>query len=252
MAAGRPIFSLLALFFTAGAMLLMFLTLLGGATNHTPLNNIYFLEADTSRIPGAPSTSRWTFWNLCSVRNGKNQCGSVHPCFPFDPPDRRNFGTDTNVPSQFLGTNHYWLLSRFMFPFILIALFFATCSLFLGFVAICTRIGSYLSSLLAWLAWVFQVITTCLMTACFVQGRNHFNSAGDHATLGSKSFGFMWTAVVCLTISTVLYCVGGSRGKAEEGYSGRETRKRGFFGSRRSSTRSRGSFRNKEERKDYA
>lgn len=98
-----PIFSLLALFFTAGAMLLMFLTLLGGATNTRPLNEIYFLEADTSRIPGAPATSRWTFWNLCSVRNGKSQCGSTHPCFPFDPPNSRNFGTDRNIPPQFLG-----------------------------------------------------------------------------------------------------------------------------------------------------
>jgi hypothetical protein len=232
----------------------MFLTLLGGANNHTPLNNIYFLEADTSKIPGAPSTSRWTFWNLCTVKNGKSQCGSSHPCFPFDPPNSRNFGTDSNVPSQFIGTKHYFLMSRFMFPFIIIALFFGACSLCLGFVAICTRIGSYLSSLLTWLSWVFQVITTCLMTACFVQGRNHFNSNGEHASLGKKAFGFMWAAVACLTISTVLYCVGGSRGKTEEGYSGRETRRRGFFGARRSSTRSRGSFRNStaEERKDYA
>lgn len=61
-------------------------------------------------------------------------------------------------------TNHYWLMSRFMFPFIIIALFFATCSLFLGLVAICTRIGSYMSSLLTWLAWVFQAITASLMT----------------------------------------------------------------------------------------
>jgi hypothetical protein len=51
-----------------------------------------------------------------------------------------------------------------MFPFILIALFFAVLSLFLGLLALCTRIGSYLSSLLVWIAWVFQVITTALMT----------------------------------------------------------------------------------------
>ncbi|KAH8692981.1 SUR7/PalI family-domain-containing protein [Talaromyces proteolyticus] len=243
MAAGRPILSFLALFFTAGAMLLMFLTLLGGVTNHTPLNNIYFLQVDSSSIPGAPTTSRWTFWNLCAVRNGRSQCGSSHPCFPFDPRTRA-----ISAPI----TNHYWLMSRFMFPFIIISLFFATCSLFLGFVAICTRIGSYLSSLLTWLAWLFQVITTSLMTACFVQGRNHFNSASEPATLGSKAFGFMWAAVACLTISAVLYCMGGSRGKSEDGYSGRETRRRGFFASRQSSTKSRGSFRNGTERKDFA
>ena len=61
-------------------------------------------------------------------------------------------------------TNHYFLASRFMFPFIIIGLFFAVLSLFTGLLAMCTRIGSYLSGFLAWLALTFQVITTCLMT----------------------------------------------------------------------------------------
>jgi hypothetical protein len=98
-----PIFGFLALFFTAGALVLMFLTFLGGVNNHTPLNDIYFLQVDTSSIPGAPSTSRWTFWNICSVSNGKSQCGATHPDFPFDPPSSRNFGTNTNVPGAFIG-----------------------------------------------------------------------------------------------------------------------------------------------------
>ncbi|EED20200.1 actin cortical patch protein Sur7, putative [Talaromyces stipitatus ATCC 10500] len=248
MAAGRPILGFLALFFVAGALLLMFLTFLGGVNNHVPLNDIYFLQADTSRIPGAPSTSRWTFWNVCPVSDGKSQCGDVHPDFPFDPPSSLNFGTTENVPLEFIGTRHYFLMSRFMFPFMLIALFFATLSLFLGLLALCTRIGSYLSSLLAWIAWVFQVITASLMTACFVQGRDHFNSFGESARLGRKAFGFMWAAVACLTLSTVLYCMGGAAGRSSSsGYSGRETRRRGFFASRRSSTRSRGSFRSKRE-----
>lgn len=226
---------------------MMFLTLLGGASNHTPLNNIYFLQVNTSSIPGAPAISRWTFWNICSAVDGKSQCGSSHPAYPFNPPSTDNFGTDDNIPPAFIGTRHYYLMSRFMFPFILIALFFASLALFLGLMALCTRIGSYLSSLLVWLAWVFQVITTSLMTACFVQGRDHFNSFGEHATLGSKAFGFMWASVACLTISTVLFCMGGSVGSGGGGYTGRETRRRGFFASRRSSTRSRGSFRSKRE-----
>jgi hypothetical protein len=94
----------LGLFFTAGALLLMFLTLLGGARNSRPLNEIFFLQVDTSNIPGAPSLSRWTFWEICAVSaNGKNQCGSSYPDFPFDPPSRRNFGTTENIPSAFIG-----------------------------------------------------------------------------------------------------------------------------------------------------
>lgn len=51
-----------------------------------------------------------------------------------------------------------------MFPFLIIGLFFAVISLFTGLLAMCTRIGSYISGFLAWLALTFQVITTCLMT----------------------------------------------------------------------------------------
>lgn len=94
----------LGLFFTAGAILLIFLTLLGGVTNTTPLNEIYFLQADTSNIPGAPALSRWTFWNICSVgSNGRSVCNFTHVDFPLDPPSGWNFGTDTNVPPAFIG-----------------------------------------------------------------------------------------------------------------------------------------------------
>lgn len=104
----------LGLFFMAGAILLIFLTLLGGTRNTTPLNQIYFLQTDTSNISGAPTTSRWTFWNLCSVTNGKNVCGKSHPDFPFDPPSTSNFGTEDNVPHQFIGyvTKKYTIWRR--------------------------------------------------------------------------------------------------------------------------------------------
>lgn len=159
-------------------------------------------------------------------------------------------------------------MSRFMFPFEIIALFFAVCSLFLGLLAPCTRIGSYLSSTIALIAWVFQVITTCLMTyvsimpdydyvltillsACYVKGRDHFNSNGQRAKLGRKAFAFMWTAVFLLTLSSFLYCMGGVTGRGDAGYSGRETRRRGFFTAKRSpSTRSGASTAN--GRKEYA
>ncbi|KAL1975528.1 hypothetical protein VTN31DRAFT_3920 [Thermomyces dupontii] len=252
MAVGRPIMGILALFFTAGAVLLMFLTLLGGATNHTPLDNIYFLQVNTSNIPGAPASSRWTFWQLCAVRDGRSKCGSSHPNFPFAPPDSRNFDTDVNIPEEFINTNHYWLMSRFMFPFMIIGLFLAVLSLLLGLVAPCTRIGSYMSSLLAWLAWVFQVITSSLMTACFVKGRNNFNRNGQNAHLGKKAFAFMWTAVFCLTLATMFYCLGGALGRRDEGYIGREER-RGFFAPRRSSSGASMSQRTfRGPRKEYA
>jgi hypothetical protein len=228
----------LGLFFMAASILLIFLTLLGGARNSTPLNEIYFLQADTGNIPGAPSISRWTFWNVCGVtNNGRNDCGKTHPDYPFDPPSHRTFDTTVNVPPQFIGTNHYFLTSRFMFPFIIIGLFFAVCSLFTGLLSMCTRIASYLSGFLAWLALTFQGITTCLMTAVFVQGRNAFNSNGQNSQLGVKAFSFMWTATACLFLSCLMYCLGGAVGRKDNsGYSGRKERRRGFFSSQRSNS----------------
>lgn len=70
-----------------------------------------------------------------------------------------------------------------MFPFIIIGLFFAVCSLFSGLLAMCTRIGSFLSGLLAWLALTFQTITTCLMTYVAFPSLHSSNSLMIHVAL---------------------------------------------------------------------
>ncbi|KAJ5888453.1 Actin cortical patch SUR7/pH-response regulator PalI [Penicillium taxi] len=240
MGVSRAALGFLGLFFMASALLLMFLTILAGTSNHLPLNKIYFMQAGTGNIPGAPTTSRWTFWNVCAVKNGLNDCGKSHPDFPFDPPGSRNFDTTTNVPKQFIGTNHYYLISRFMFPFMIIGLFFAALALFTGLLAMCTRIGSYISGFLSWLALVFQVITTSLMTAVYVQGRHAFLSNGQSAKLGVYAFAFMWTACALLFLSSLMYCLGGAVGRKDTGggYSGRKERRRGFFSARSNSVRS--------------
>lgn len=94
----------LGLFFVAGSIVMVFLTFLGGSTNKHPEDIIFFLEANTGNIPGAPAVSRWTFWNICAIDdNLKNMCGSSHPAFPFDPPSPRNFNTTVNVPPEFIG-----------------------------------------------------------------------------------------------------------------------------------------------------
>lgn len=148
----------------------MFFILLAGAIDHAPVNKWYLLQADTSNIPNAPPLSRWSYWNVCGVQDGNTVCGDegyskIHPAFPLDPASHRNFDTDVNVPEDFV--NHhgfYFLMTRFMFAFMLIALFFAAMSLFTGLLALCTRIGSYLSGLLTMIAAFFQVINAALMT----------------------------------------------------------------------------------------
>jgi len=57
MAATRPLMVLLGLIFLAGGMLLQFLTVLSGGVKSFPENLIYFLEAGTNGIAGAPNPS---------------------------------------------------------------------------------------------------------------------------------------------------------------------------------------------------
>ena len=58
----------------------------------------------------------------------------------------------------------YYYETRFMFAFEFIALFFTTCALVLGLLALCSRIGSFLDSALCSVALFFQTITAALMT----------------------------------------------------------------------------------------
>lgn len=242
MAVARPILGFASIILILGALLLMLLTLIGGSVGHNPINKFYFLEADTSQIPGAAPLTRWTFWNACTVINGRDDCPKVHPAYPFDPP--RNFGTSSGVPQQFIGTHKYYYLTRFMFAFILIALFFTACALFLGLLALCSRIGSFLSSFTCSVALFFQALAASLMTAAYVLGRRNFRSAGRSASLGRYNFGFMWAAVACLFLATVMFCVGGAASGSRGTYTKR-TGGRSFMGRRKKSTRSRrsrGSF----------
>ena len=93
--------AIVSLILIMGALLLMLLTILGGSVGKNPTNQFYYLEADTSGIPNAADLTRWTTWNACGVTNGRNMCPKVHPAYAFDPP--KNFGTEENIPPQFLG-----------------------------------------------------------------------------------------------------------------------------------------------------
>ena len=148
----------------------MFFILLAGAIDHGPVNKFYILQADTSNIPGAPRVSRWSYWNVCGVKNGRTVCGDqnysqVHPAFPLDPASHRTFDTTVNIPHNFIDNHgYYYYMTRFMFAFMLIALFFGVFALFSGVLALCTRIGSYLSGFVTMIAMIFQAINASLMT----------------------------------------------------------------------------------------
>ncbi|KAJ9608402.1 Eisosomes component [Cladophialophora chaetospira] len=246
MAARNGIFGLASLILVAAGLLFMFFIVLAGAIDKSPISKFYFLEANTGRIPGAPPVSRWTYWNICNGAGGSNRCPSVHPAFPLDPSSHRNFGTRQGVPRNFVEHHgYYFLMTRFMFAFMLMALFFGVMALFTGLLALCTRLGSYLSSLMTMLAAFFQAINAGLMTAAYVKGRDNFRGNGQPAHIGKYAFGFEWAAFACFVLSTVLFCLGGGKRKESKASGGKKGFGfgRGRFGGKRSrSTRSRGSF----------
>ncbi|RMZ92222.1 hypothetical protein DV736_g530, partial [Chaetothyriales sp. CBS 134916] len=212
--ASKSLFGLLSLLLLAGGIIFMFFILLAGAVDGYPVNRFYFLEADTSNIPNALLVSRWTYWNVCGKDGSRTVCGDKHyenvrPAFPLDPPSHREFNTHVNVPANVF--------------------------------AICTRLGAYLSSFFAILAFFFQTIQASLMTAAYTKGRNNFRHNGQSAHVGSYAFGFQWAAFTCFFLATIFLCIGGSSGRQTKVQS--SAPRKSFFRVKRSkSTRSRGSF----------
>ena len=102
---------------------------------------------------------QWTLWGICgATTDGKNvNCGSRVPAYPFDP--ATNFNGSSAVPAYFALNQHfYYYTSRFMFAFFLIAVAFAVFSLFTGLLALCSRLGSAVSSVFAMVNRLFPLM----------------------------------------------------------------------------------------------
>lgn len=207
---------MISLILLAGAVLFEFFIILSGAVTSSPEDLIYFLQADTSGIPGAPSSSRWTYWSVCGVDdNGHNaNCGAKVPALPFAPANRRNFGTQVGVPIEF-DSRKYFYLSRFAWVFLLLALLFSVIALFTGLLSLCTRFGAYLSGLNVAIALFWQAAGAALMTAWTVLARNVFRRNGTFAKLGQYAYGFTWATVLLLFLSMITFCLAGGSSRTK-------------------------------------
>jgi len=245
MAAGmRGALGLASWIFLAGSILLMFFVILGGETTSTPLDKVYFLKADTSKIPGARPITQWNYFYVCGA--GNTDCGDAVPALPLG---YAWVGNTAGVPAPLLGSHakhttseYYYYLWRFGWVFYLMALLFACFALITGFISF-LRIGSGISSLLCASATFWMALAASLMTAEFVKARDVFNRNGMDAHLGKYAFGFTWAALACLCLATIGFfggcCIGRNRTTTGDGVVA--DRQTSFFRRNRSS-RKRGSF----------
>lgn len=156
----------LGLLFISGALVLLFFVILGGVSDSTPLNNTYFLQADTAGITGAKDTTRWTYFYMCDESN--LNCAGAWPAPPFGWAWSRDAD---NVPDGLGGSHgrgttssYYFYMWRFGWVFYLIALFFIALAWFASFLACCGRLGSAIAGLLSITGLFFLTIAVSLMT----------------------------------------------------------------------------------------
>lgn len=215
--AARGLMGFVSLLLIAGSLVLLFFVVLSGVTNTTPLNKTYFLEADTSSITGARTISRWTYFYITGVDNSER--GAPVPALPFG---AAWIGGGAGAPADLIGSHyhgttdfHYYYLWRFGWVFYLIALVFDVLAFFTSLLAPCSRLASYGSSFILFIAWFFMSFAASMMTAEFVQARNAFHRAGLSASLGRYAFGFTWGAWAAITLAVLTLILGGASGRSE-------------------------------------
>ncbi|KAI5842312.1 actin cortical patch SUR7/pH-response regulator pali, partial [Tricharina praecox] len=182
-----------SLILLSGATVLLFLLLLAGAFDRRPLNRIFFLQADTTGIPNAPNgITHWTLYNHCSSHNGINTaCGPNSAAYPIDPV--RNFGTRTGIPSSFVHhPSKYFYLSRFLYAFYIITLFFTLCALALSLAACLSPLATYLATACALAATLSAAFCAAVMTAVYEMAARAWRHDGRQARIGVKATAFTW------------------------------------------------------------
>ncbi len=196
----------LTLLFLAGNTLLLILIILSGSMTNYPVDRFYWVQADTSGIPNAANTTRWTFWGACSITDGHTTCGDhLSPAAPISPLD--NFKTKVNVPQKFIDhRNRYYYLSRFSFCFFWIALAFIGVAFLLYILSFCSKIILQVVLILSIVGFIFNMVAVVLQTAVSVMGRNAFHDANRSAKVSAPLLAIAWASFVvafldmCLTI----------------------------------------------------
>lgn len=211
MQAFRSIFVILPLVLTAGALLLLLLTVLSGASTSSPLNKFWYLRAAISST-GTTSPDgmlHWTNYNFCGSQNGNNvNCGSKHAAYGFAPASQL---TDPSpaLPTEAVAHNsRSRITSRTYYAFLLISLFFTFIAMVMCLAGFFGRLGAAIGLVASFIAWVMVTVAASLMTVVYVRGRNYFRSGGISSNVGVKLFAFMWAAMAALLLALIIFAVG--------------------------------------------
>lgn len=193
----KAVNTFLNIFLLAGTCVLLILLVAAGSSDHFPFNEFYWLEADTSDIPNAPSRSAWTFWGVCESKN-YSEC-SLGPAYPISPVD--NFNTEKNVPQDFIDNRDtYYYLTRFSFGFTLTGLCFTGIALIVDLLGFCFEIIDKVVMAFISLGLIFVGGNAALQTAAVVLAKNAFGDDDKSAKIGVKAMGLMWASVAALIL----------------------------------------------------
>ena len=130
----------------------------------------------------------------------------------------RNFGTTENMPSGFThGAARLYYLSRFLYAFLIIDLFFCVAALVAGLAAPCAPLAAYVAAGLAGFALFCCAFSASIMTAAYVIAQEEFRHAGRFARVGVKATAFTWTILALTALATVGYLLGGLVSRRREG-----------------------------------
>lgn len=228
MAAGiRGGMGIASLVLIGGSLVLLFFVILSGVKTTTPLNKVYFLQADTSSISGARPVSQWTYFYTCG--EGNQDCGKAIPAMPFG---AAWVGGGEGAPAGLIGkhykhttSTYYYYMWRFGWVMYLLALFFDVCAFFTSLLAPCSRLASGLSATVLGFALFWMSLAAALMTITFVKARNEFTRHGITAHIGRYALGFTWGAWAAMFLAMIMLYLGcGLGGRKESATSARASR----------------------------
>lgn len=145
---------------------MLWFVILSGVRDHTPLNRVWFLRADTSGIAGSNRpVSQWTYFKICGESN--RNCDKSKAALPLG---YAWYDDSTGAPSALTGNHgnnttsrYYFYMWRFGWVFYFIAFILANFALLSGLLA-CLKIVTIGTGLLTLASLFFLTLAACLMT----------------------------------------------------------------------------------------